>query len=113
MVILYFLLFVRRGFASEGHFNRLFLVLSTVRSGDHESDCVKDCGPYKFSPCAVGADVMNIVYLHVAKSPFLLKTHWFQYSIREGNLKVKIDNIICKWQVYIVVNGIVKCKLKK
>ena len=33
--------------------------------------------------------------------------------IREGNLKVKIDNIICKWQVYIVVNGIVKCKLKK
>jgi len=43
----------------------------------------------------------------------LLKTHWFQYSIRDGNLKVKIDNIICKWQVYIVVNGIVKCKLKK
>ncbi len=27
-------------------------------------------------------------------------------------MKVKIDNIICKWQVYIVVNGIVKCKLK-
>ena len=84
-----------------------------INSGDHESDCVKDCGPYKFSPCAVGADVMNIVYIHVEKSPFLLKTHWFQYSIREGNLKVKIDNIICKWQVYIVVNGIVKCKLKK
>ena len=84
-----------------------------INSGDHESDCVKDCGPYKFSPCAVGADVMNIVYIHVEKSPFLLKTHWFQYSIRDGNLKVKIDNIICKWQVYIVVNGIVKCKLKK
>ena len=28
MVILYFLLFVRRGFASKGHFNRLFLVFS-------------------------------------------------------------------------------------
>ena len=46
-----------------------------INSGDHESDCVKNCGPYKFGPCAVGADVMNIVYIHVEKSPFLLKTH--------------------------------------
>ena len=41
-----------------------------INSGDHESDCVKNCGPYKFGPCAVGADVMNIVYIHVEKSPF-------------------------------------------
>ena len=67
-----------------------------INSGDHESDCVKNCGSYKFGPCAVGADVMNIVYIHVEKSPFLLKIHWFQYSIRGRNLKVKIGNIIYK-----------------
>ena len=50
-----------------------FLKQRIVNSGDHKTNCVKDGSSYEFGPCAAGADILDILYIHVEKSPFLLK----------------------------------------